>query len=44
LNTGTTAVCFHKDGKVSLATLRLKTYVNNGNKMSEKPKIIKDAI
>jgi hypothetical protein len=35
LNTGTTALSFHKDGKVSLAMLRLKIYVNNGIKMSE---------
>jgi hypothetical protein len=26
LNAGKTVVCFHKDGKVSLATLRLKIY------------------
>jgi hypothetical protein len=44
LHTGTTAVCFRKDGKVSLATLRLKMYVNNGIKMSEQPLIINDGI
>jgi hypothetical protein len=33
LNTGTTAVCFHKDENVSLATLRLNMYVNNGIKV-----------
>jgi hypothetical protein len=44
LNTGTTAVCFHEDGKVSLAMLRLNIYVNNGIKMSEQPLIIKDTI
>jgi hypothetical protein len=43
LKTGT-AVCFHKDGKVSLATLRLKLYVNNGIKMSEQPLIIKNGM
>jgi hypothetical protein len=43
LNSGTAAVCFHKDRKVSLATVRLKIYVNNGIKMSEQPLIINDA-
>jgi hypothetical protein len=44
LNTGTTAVCFHKDGKVSLATLRLKIFVNSGIKMSEQPLIMNGEI
>jgi hypothetical protein len=44
LNTGTTAVCFHKDGKVSLATLRLKIYVEDGINMSEEPLIISDGM
>jgi hypothetical protein len=42
--TGTTAVCFHKDGRDSLATLRLKTYVNSGMKLSQQHLIINDGI
>jgi hypothetical protein len=35
LNTGTIGLCFHKDGKISLATIRLKIYVSKGMKMPE---------
>jgi hypothetical protein len=41
-NAGTTAVSFHKDGKVPFPSLRLKIYVNNGIRMSEQPLIIHD--
>jgi hypothetical protein len=44
LNAGTAAVCFHKDEKVSLATLRLKIYINYGVKIFEQPFIINDGI
>jgi hypothetical protein len=43
LKTGT-AVCFHKDGKVSLATLRLKLYVNNGIKVTEQHLLINNGM
>lgn len=43
-NTGTTAICFYKDGKVLCAILRLKIYVNNGIKMSEQSLILKDGM
>jgi hypothetical protein len=39
LNTGTTAVCFHKDGKVPLVTLRVRILVNKGIKISDQPLI-----
>jgi hypothetical protein len=42
LNTGTTAVCFHKEGKVALVTLRLNISVNSGVNTSEQPLIMKD--
>jgi hypothetical protein len=44
LNTGTTAVCFHNDGNVTLVKLRLKIKVNKGVKISEQPLISKDVI
>jgi hypothetical protein len=44
LNTGTTAVCFHKDGKVALVTLRLNICVNSGISTSKQPLIVKDGI
>jgi hypothetical protein len=40
LNTDTTAVSFHKDGSVSLATLRSNAYMSNGTKILEQPLII----
>jgi hypothetical protein len=42
LNTGTRAVCFHKEGKVALVTLKLK--VNSGVNTSEQPLIMKEGI
>jgi hypothetical protein len=44
LETGTTAVCFHKDGKVALVTLRLNICVNRGINTSKQPLIMKDGI
>jgi hypothetical protein len=44
LNNGTTAVCFQKNGKVTLVTMRLKIQVNKGNKVSEQPLIMNDGI
>jgi hypothetical protein len=44
LNTGTAAVCFHSDGKVSFATLRLKIYVIYGVKILKQPLIINSGI
>jgi hypothetical protein len=44
LNTGRTAVCFHKNGKVTLVKLRWKIWVNIGIKISEQPLIIKAEI
>jgi hypothetical protein len=44
LKTGTTAVSFHKDGNVSLDTLRLNMYASNGIKISEQPIMINDGI
>jgi hypothetical protein len=42
--TGTTAVCFHKDGKVALVTLRLNISVNSGINTSEQSLIMNDGI
>jgi hypothetical protein len=44
LKTGTTAVCFHKDGKVTLVTQRLNICVNSDINTSEQPLIMKDGI
>jgi hypothetical protein len=42
LNAGTRAVCFHKEGKVALVTIKLK--VNSGVNTSEQPLIMKAGI
>jgi hypothetical protein len=44
LETGTTAVCFHKHGKVVLDTLRLNIWADSGVNTSEQPLIVKDGI
>jgi hypothetical protein len=44
LKTGITAVCFHKDGKVALLTLRLNICVNSVINTTEQPLIMKDGI
>jgi hypothetical protein len=44
LKTGTTAISFHKLGKVSHVTLRLNICVNSGINTSEQPLIMKGGI
>jgi hypothetical protein len=44
LKPGTTAVCFHKDGKVAVVKVRLNTSVNSGINTCEQSLIMKDGI